>query len=296
VGGSADLAPSTETYLDGEGDILRHDLRGRNLHFGVREHGMGAIVNAMTIAGLRAYGATFFVFSDYMRGAIRLAALMRIPSTFVFTHDSIGVGEDGPTHQPIEHLASLRALPGLTTIRPADLNETYRAWRHAATVTDRPTLLVLTRQNLPVLEPAQIPDDAIERGAYVYQDPESPELILIGTGSEVSLCLDAADLLDREHGIQARVVSMPAWDRFAEQSQEYRDSVLPPHLTARVAVEMASPFGWERWVGNDGIVIGLDHFGASAPFAELRTRFGFTPEAVAQRAAALHAARATTPA
>ncbi len=284
LGGSADLAPSTETHLHAEGDFLRHQFGGRNLHFGVREHAMGAIVNAMTVAGLRAYGGTFFTFSDYMRGAIRLAAVMKIPSLFVFTHDSLGVGEDGPTHQPIEQLASLRAMPVLEVIRPADVNETFQAWHWAITRASVPTALVFSRQAVPGLDPDQIPADAIERGAYVYSDPSGePDLILIGTGTEVSLCLDAAALLS-EQGVVSRVVSMPSVDRFAAQPLEYRDSVLPPSLKRRVSVEIGSTYGWARWVGEQGLSIGVDRFGASAPFAEIAKHLGFTPEAVAQRA------------
>jgi transketolase len=283
LGGSADLAPSNETHLEGEGDYLRHQFDGRNLHFGVREHAMGAIVNGMTLCGLRAYGGTFLTFSDYMRGSIRLSALMEIPSLFVFTHDSIGLGEDGPTHQPIEQLAALRAMPNIEVIRPADVNESFQAWRWAVTRADQPSALVFTRQKLPVLDPERIPADAIERGAYVYADPDAePDLLMIGTGSEVSLCIDAAALL-AEDGIVARVVSMPSFERFAAQPADYRDAVLPPSLTARVSVEMGSSFGWDRWVGEQGVKIGIDSFGASGPIADLLAHFGFTPEAVAER-------------
>ncbi len=284
LGGSADLAPSTATNLNDFPSVLRHDYGGRNLHFGIREHAMGAIVNAMTIEGMRAYGATFLVFSDYMRGAIRMAALMEIPSIFVYTHDSIGVGEDGPTHQPIEHLASLRAMPNLEVIRPADINETFLAWHFLLGSQSEPAALVLSRQKLPVLDRERIPDDALVRGAYVYRDPEGgaePELILIGTGSEVSLCLAAADLLD---DVAVRVVSMPNFIRFGMQEREYRDSVLPPGLKARISVEAGSTLGWVRWVGDEGVSIGLDHFGASAPAGVIAEHFGLTPEAVAERA------------
>ena len=237
IGGSADLAPSTSTNLDDYPSILRHDFGGRNLHFGIREHAMGAIVNAMTIEGLRAYGATFLVFSDYMRGAIRMAAIMEIPSIFVFTHDSIGVGEDGPTHQPIEHLASLRAMPNLEVIRPADVNETFLAWHWLLGAISVPTALMLSRQKLPVLDRDSVPEDAIERGAYVLRDAEGePDLILIGTGSEVSLCLEAADQLSGD-GTAVRVVSMPSTTRFLKQEQAYRDEVLPPAVTSRLSVE-----------------------------------------------------------
>jgi transketolase len=284
LGGAADLAPSTATQLDGEPSVTRHAFRGRNLHFGVREHAMGAIVNALAIEGLRAYGATFLTFSDYMRAAIRLSALMQIPSIFVFTHDSILMGEDGPTHQPIEQLAALRAIPNLEVIRPADYRETFLAWHWLLGRSSVPTALVLTRQKIPVLDPAAIPDDAVERGAYVHREPDGdPELILIGTGSEVSLSLDAADLL-ADDGIAARVVSMPSSERFAAQSAEYRDSVLPPSITARLSVEAASPFGWARWVGDRGASMAIDRFGASAPGPVVAEHFGFTPVTVAARA------------
>jgi transketolase len=232
---------------------------------------------------MRAYGATFLVFSDYMRGAIRMAALMEIPSIFVYTHDSIGVGEDGPTHQPIEHLASLRAMPNLEVIRPADINETFLAWHFLLGSQSEPTALVLSRQKLPVLNRDEIPDDAVERGAYVLRDTGEgdPDLILIGTGSEVSLCLDAADKLD---GVNVRVVSMPNFIRFGKQEKEYRDSVLPPAVKARISVEAGSTLGWVRWVGDEGESIGLDHFGASAPAPVIAEHFGLTPDAVAERA------------
>jgi len=285
LGGAADLAPSTATHLEGYPDVLRHDFGGRNFHFGVREHAMGAIVNALTIEGMRAYGATFLVFSDYMRGAIRMAALMEIPSIFVYTHDSIGVGEDGPTHQPIEHLASLRAMPNLELIRPADVNEAFLAWHWLLGSSSVPTALILSRQKLPVMDRARIPNDAIERGAYVYADSDGdPELILIGTGSEVSLCLAAAELLE---GVAVRVVSMPSTSRFKQQDRAYRDSILPPGVRARMSVEFGSTLGWVRWVGDEGESVGIDHFGASAPFAEIAEHFGLTPAAVAERARAL---------
>ncbi len=286
IGGAADLAPSTATNLDEFASVRRHDFGGRNLHFGIREHAMGAIVNAMTIEGLRAFGATFLVFSDYMRGAIRLAAIMEIPSIFVYTHDSIGVGEDGPTHQPIEQLAALRAMPNLEVIRPADANETVRAW-HWLLGSDRsPTALALSRQKLPILDPAAIPEDAIEKGAYVLRDPDGgadPELILIGTGSEVSLCLEAADLLGGD-GTAVRVVSMPSTTRFAKQEQSYRDAVLPPGVTARLSVEAGTTFGWSRWVGDRGYAVGIDHFGASAPAPDVYKGFHLTAEDVAGHA------------
>src|SRR5215212_287911 len=288
IGGSADLAPSTLTLIDGGGSVEAGEYGGRNLHFGIREHGMGAIVNGLTLMGLRAYGSGFLIFSDYMKGAIRLAAIMRIPSTFVFTHDSIGVGEDGPTHQPIEQLVTLRATPNLDLVRPAGYNETALAWRHALRQTDRPTALALSRQGLPVWDPAAVPDDAIERGAYVLHDSDGgdPELILMASGSELHVANDARLLLEPE-GIRIRLVSMPCLDRFAEQDRSYRDEVLPPSVHARVAVEAASPIGWHRWVGDDGDVVAMEGFGASAPAKVLYQHFGFTGEAVAERARAV---------
>jgi transketolase len=288
VGGSADLAPSTLTLIDGGGSVEAGTYEGRNLHFGIREHAMGAIVNGLVLMGLRAYGAGFLIFSDYMKGSIRLAAIMRIPSTFVFTHDSIGVGEDGPTHQPIEQLVALRATPNLDVVRPAGFNETALAWRHALRQTDRPTALALSRQGLPVWDPAAVPDDAIERGAYVLADADGgePDLILMATGSEVHLANDAAKLLEAD-GIRVRLVSMPCLDRFAEQDPAYRDAVLPPSVRARVAVEAASPIGWHRWVGDLGDVVAMEGFGASAPAKVVYHHFGFTGEAIAARARAV---------
>jgi transketolase len=288
VGGSADLAPSTLTLIDGGGDVEAGEYGGRNLHFGIREHGMGAIVNGLVLSGFRAFGAGFLIFSDYMKGSIRLAAIMRIPSTFVFTHDSIGVGEDGPTHQPIEQLATLRATPNIDVVRPAGFNETALAWRHALRQTDRPTALALSRQGLPVWDPAAVPDDAIERGAYVLHDPAGgqPQLILMATGSEVHVANAAVALLEAD-GIRVRLVSMPCLDRFAEQDEGYRDSVLPPRVRARVAVEAASPLGWHRWVGDAGAVVAMEGFGASAPAKALYEHFGFTGEKVAERARAV---------
>jgi transketolase len=286
VGGSADLAPSTLTLIDGGGDVERDDFDGRNLHFGIREHGMGAIVNGLVLHGLRAFGAGFLIFSDYMKGSIRLAAVMRIPSVFVFTHDSIGLGEDGPTHQPIEQLATLRATPNLDVVRPAGFNETALAWRFALSQTDRPTVFALSRQGLPVWDPTGVPADAIGRGAYVLHDVEDPELILMGSGSEVHIADEARKLLEAD-GLRVRLVSMPCLDRFAEQDEAYRDSVLPPSVRARVAVEAASPLGWHRWVGDDGDVVAMEGFGASAPAKVLYAHFGFTGEAVAERARAV---------
>jgi transketolase len=288
VGGSADLAPSTLTLIDGGGDVEAGEYGGRNLHFGIREHAMGAIVNGLVLMGLRAFGAGFLIFSDYMKGSIRLAAIMRIPSTFVFTHDSIGVGEDGPTHQPIEQLVTLRATPNLDVVRPAGYNETALAWRHALRQTNRPTALALSRQGLPVWDPSAVPDDAIERGAYVLHESDGGEaqLILMASGSEVHIANDARKLLEAD-GIRVRLVSMPCLDRFAEQDRSYRDEVLPPSVHARVAVEAASPIGWHRWVGDDGDVVAMEGFGASAPAKVLYQHFGFTGEAVAERARAV---------
>ncbi len=290
VGGSADLAPSTLTTIDGADSVEKGAYSGRNLHFGIREHAMGAIVNGMTLHYLRAYGSTFFTFNDYMRGSVRLAALMGCPSIFVYTHDSIGLGEDGPTHQPIEQLAGLRAMPGLSVIRPAGANEVALAWRHALASTDHPSALVLSRQGIPTWNPAAIPDDAIERGAYVLRDsfrePEPPDLILISTGTEVHICTRAADLLEAD-GIATRVVSMPCMTHFEAQDAAYRDQVLPPSCRARVSLEAASTFGWHRWVGDAGETIGMHSFGASAPAGALYKHFGFTPERVAETGSAV---------
>src|SRR4051794_37768865 len=289
VGGSADLAPSTLTLIKDAGGVEKGQYdHGRNLPFGIREHGMGAIVNGLVLSGFRAYGATFLIFSDYMKGAIRLAALMRIPSIFVFTHDSIGLGEDGPTHQPIEQLVTLRATATLDVVRPAGYNETGLAWRFALRQTDRPTVLALSRQGLPVWDPAGVPDDAIERGAYVLRETAGgdPQVILMGTGSEVHIADEAAKLLEAD-GVRVRLVSMPCVDRFAAQDQDYRDEVLPPAVRARVAVEAASPLGWHRWVGDAGDVVAMEGFGASAPAKQLYEHFGFTGENVAVRARAV---------
>ncbi len=284
VGGSADLATSTNTDIADGGDVEKRAYGGRNLRFGVREHGMAAIVNGLGLHGFRAYGATFLTFSDYMRGAVRLSALMKLPSIWVWTHDSIGLGEDGPTHQPVEHLAALRAIPRLNVIRPADANETALGWRFALRSLEAPTAFALSRQNLPIIDPASIPDDAIERGAYVLRDffesrPPEPELILIGTGSEVSLCVEAADQLD---GVRVRVVSMPCMDTFTEASREYQDQVLPPSCRARIAVEAASPLGWDKWIGPDGAFVGMRTFGESGPAKDVYEHFGITASRVAE--------------
>jgi transketolase len=287
IGGAADLAPSTLTLIDGGGNVERGAYGERNLHFGIREHSMGAIVNGLTLSGLRGYGATFLIFSDYMKGAIRLAALMELPSIFCFTHDSIGVGEDGPTHQPIEQLAALRATPNINVVRPADAHETALAWSFALRATETPTVLALSRQGLIVLDPELIPDDAIDRGAYILRDSDdAPAVVLIGTGSEVSLCLTAADQLAAD-GIATRVVSMPCMDRFERQPVGERERVLGAPGTPRIAVEAASPFGWDRWTGERGAVIGMRTFGASAPEADVYAHFGITAAAIVEQAHAL---------
>ena len=268
--------------------MTREDYSGRNVHYGVREHAMGAMVNGLVLHGFRAFGSTFFNFLDYMKPSVRLASIMHIPTMHVYTHDSIGLGEDGPTHQPVEQLATLRAQPNIYCVRPADANETARAWKFALMQTETPIALVLSRQGLPIQSPDDVPDDAIHRGAYVLRDASNGEadLILIGTGSEVHICLGAADLLE-EDGISTRVVSAPCLDAFAEQDDAYRDSVLPPDVRARVSVEAASPLGWSTWVGQDGDSIGMTTFGASAPQPALYEHFGFTPEKVAERARAV---------
>lgn len=281
VGGSADLYPSNKTYLSAYPSVKRGDYGGRNLHFGVREHAMGSLLNGLALhGGLRPYGGTFLVFCDYMRPPIRLAALMRLPVLYVFTHDSIFVGEDGPTHQPVEQLASLRAIPGLTVFRPADANETAAAWKAALENRDGPVALLLTRQGLPVLEHADA--KGVARGGYVLSDAADAQALLIATGSEVDVALQAQKLLAQE-GIATRVVSMPSWERFEQQSQAYRDQVLPPPITARVAIEAGLPMGWERYVGPGGQVIGMTRFGASAPYKVLAEKFGFTAQTVVAR-------------
>ena len=277
LGGSADLAPSNKTKLDGEAALGPFTPGGRNLHFGVREHAMGSIVNGLGLVGLRAYGATFLVFSDYMRPPIRLAALMELPIFHVFTHDSIGVGEDGPTHQPVEHLLALRAIPGLITLRPADANEVAEAYRVIMGLKHQPAVLALSRQPLPTLDRSRYaPASGLAKGAYVLADCEgTPDLILIGTGSEVQLCVGAYETLTGE-GAKVRVVSMPSWELFERQDEAYRESVLPPAVTARVAVEQASVIGWDRYAGSAGTILGMHTFGSSAPIKDLQTKFGFT--------------------
>jgi transketolase len=288
LGGAADLAPSTKTRLtfEGAGDSRADNPAGRNMHFGVREHTMGAIVNGLSLSKIRPFGSTFLIFSDYMRPAIRLSALMEVPAIFIYTHDSIGVGEDGPTHQPVEQLASLRAIPGLMTLRPADANEVVEAWRVIMQLRHEPVALVLTRQPLPTVDRSKVASaSGVARGAYVLADSPGgpPQVLLLATGSEVSLCLGAMDLLARD-GIRARVVSMPSWELFEKQPQDYREDVLPPKVTARVSVEQAGTLGWSRYVGPNGICLGMKTFGASAPLQQLQQKFGFTAERVAAAA------------
>jgi len=284
LGGSADLGPSNKTTLtySGAGDFQANDRGGKNLHFGIREHAMAATVNGLALSKLRPFGATFFIFSDYARPAIRLAALMELPSLFIFTHDAMGDGEDGPTHQPIEHLISLRAIPGLITLRPGDANEVVEAYRYIVQLRNQPTVLALSRQPLPTLDRSKYaPASGVAKGAYVLADCPggNPEVIIIASGSEVSLAVEAHEKLLSE-GIRSRVVSMPSWEIFEKQPRAYRESVLPPNITARVAVEQASTFGWERYVGTTGQVVGMNTFGASAPLKELQRKFGFEPDHV----------------
>jgi transketolase len=288
LGGSADLAPSNKTTLkyEGAGSFQSGSPSGKNLHFGIREHSMAAIVNGLSLSKMRAFGATFFIFSDYARPAIRLSALMELPTILVFTHDAMGDGEDGPTHQPVEHLASLRAIPGLVTLRPGDANEVVEAYRYVMQLRHQPAALVLSRQPLTTLDRRTYASAAgVARGAYVVADPPrgNPEVILIASGSELSLAVEAHEKLLAE-GIRSRVVSMPSWDIFDHQTPEYRDSVLPPAVKARVAVEQASTFGWERYVGSSGRIIGMTTFGASAPLKALQKKFGFEPDRVAAAA------------
>ena len=280
VGGSADLAPSTRTYMEGQGSIAPRAFQGRNLHFGVREHGMGAILNGMALhGGLRVYGATFFVFTDYFKPAIRLACMMKLPVIYVLTHDSFYVGEDGPTHQPVEHIASLRLLPSITVLRPADPTETGAAWIAALKNTSGPTAILLTRQNMPVLDRTQFPKaNKLEQGAYVlWQSAKGrPQLILIATGSEVALALEAARELAKDSALIVRVVSMPSWELFEQQPEKIKRSVLPPYCKKRLVIEAGSSMGWEKYAGAQGRIHGLDHFGASAPYKVLAQEFGFT--------------------
>jgi transketolase len=288
LGGSADLAPSTKTRLNFEfaGDFqapgTAGDYRGRNFHYGVREHAMCAISNGLSLSNLRPFAASFLVFSDYCRGALRLAAMMQIPVITIWSHDSINMGEDGPTHQPVEQLASMRAMPGMMVLRPADANEVVEAWRVIMQIKDRPVCLVLTRQALATLDRTRYASaNGVARGAYVlaYAQKLRPDVLLLATGSEVALCIAAYEQLKTE-GIDARVISMPSWELFENQDQAYRDSVLPPEVTARVAVEAASSFGWERYTGFGGAIIGLHTFGISAPMKTVMQHFGFEPAQV----------------
>ena len=288
IGGSADLAPSTKTLIAGESDFESGNYGGRNFHFGIREHAMGAILNGMVLSKVRAFGATFLIFSDYMRPAIRLSALMDLPVIYVFTHDSIGLGEDGPTHQPIEQLMSLRMIPRLVVIRPADANETAEAWRVAMRQKKHPVALVFTRQAVPTVDRARYASaEGLQRGAYVLANsPGETQVILMGSGSEVQLCLAAHEQLAAE-GIRSRVVSMPSWELFRQQTQDYQDSVLPPQIGARVAVEAGTGLGWSEYVGPKGRVIARSDFGASAPIKDLLMHFGFTADRVAEEARSL---------
>ena len=295
IGGSADLGPSTKTRItqDGAGDFSAENYAGRNFHFGIREHAMGAILNGMSLVKLRPFGSGFFIFVDYMRGSLRLSALMELPVIYVFTHDSIGVGEDGPTHQPIEHLAHMRAIPGLIVLRPADANEVREAWKVILQMHHEPAALILTRQAVPTIDRTKYtPASGLARGAYVLADCDNstPDVILIGTGSEVSLCLEAYEQLTRE-GIKARVISMPSWELFDDQDQSYRESVLPPAIKARVSVEEASDFGWAKYTGAEGHNVCIESFGASAPLKQLMKKFGFNADhivAAAKRQIAKH--------
>lgn len=286
IGGSADLESSTFTHLDGQGIFSPADYCGKNIYFGVREFAMGTAINGMTLhGGVKAYGSTFFVFSDYLRPSIRLAALMNVPSIFIFTHDSIAVGEDGPTHQPVEHLLSLRAIPNLTIIRPADANETIAAWRYAITNSEGPVCVVLSRQNLPIcFNTAESSGDGVAHGAYVLSEPPlgEPTGIIIASGSEVHLALDAQKSLAAE-GIQVRVVSMPSWELFEKQTGGYRNSVIPRTIKAKLAIEMGRSLGWERYVGEDGAVMGIDTFGLSGNAQTVTAYYGFTADEICQR-------------
>jgi transketolase len=285
LGGACDLTPSTKTRLtfDGAGDFSPDNRAGRNLHFGVREHAAAAIANGLSLSKIRPFQSGFLIFSDFQRGAVRLSALMELPVLHIFTHDSIGVGEDGPTHQPVEHIASLRAIPGMIDFRPGDANEIAEAWRTIMPLRHEPVALILSRQALPTLDRSRFaPASGVARGGYVLADPPDgrpPELILIATGSELALAVQAYDALTTD-GVAARVVSLPSWELFDEQDKAYRDEVLPPPIRARVAIEQASSFGWDRWVGSDGAIVAMSTFGASAPIKALQSKFGFTPEAI----------------
>jgi transketolase len=272
--------------FEGAGNFQADNYGGRNLHFGIREHAMAAIVNGLSLSKVRAFGATFFIFSDYARPAIRLSALMELPAVFVFTHEAMGDGEDGPTHQPVEHLVSLRAIPGLITIRPADANEVVEAYRYVMQLRHQPAALALSRQPLPTLDRRKYaPAAGLAQGAYILADSPSgdPDIILIASGSEVSIAVDAHEKLITE-GVRSRVVSMPSWEIFDQQPKEYRESVLPPKVAARISVEQGSTLGWERYVGPSGQMIGMKTFGASAPLKELQTKFGFEPGRIVEAA------------
>lgn len=289
IGGAADLAPSTKSRLtfDGAGDFTSEDYSGRNFHFGVREHAMSAVINGMSLSKVRPYGSGFLIFSDYSRPAIRLSAIMEIPTIHIFTHDSIGVGEDGPTHQPIEHLASFRSIPNLMVFRPGDANEVAEVWRHVVTLKHEPALIVLSRQPLPTLDQSKYGSaEGVHRGAYVLADSSNgakPDVLLLATGSEIALCIDACEKLLAE-GVKARVVSMPCWELFEQQSDEYKESVIPSDVMARVAVEKAARFGWQRYTMSTNQIIGMRSFGASAPLKELTKKFGFTVENIVETA------------
>jgi transketolase len=287
MGGSGDLAPSNKTFINGSPEFQKESYEGRNVRFGVREHAMGAILNGLYLHhGIRPYGGTFLVFADYMRPAIRMASLMKLPVIYIFTHDSIAVGEDGPTHQPVEHLAALRAIPNLTVIRPADANETVEAWKMAVSRCDGPSALVLSRQKLPVLDPS-ITRGKLIRGGYVVADGNGvPELILIATGAEVHLALKAGEVL-KKRGVAVRVVNLPSWELFERAGADYRRTVLPPEVKARLAIEAGVGMGWERYVGEGGAVVSIEHFGASAPGGVLMEKFGFTVDNVVQKALAM---------
>jgi len=286
MGGSADLAPSNKTYLDCSTVFQKESCEGRNIRFGVREHAMGGIMSGMYLhSGVRPYGGTFLVFADYMRSAIRMASLMKLPLIYVFTHDSVAVGEDGPTHQPVEHIASLRAIPGLNVVRPADANETAFAWKQALKTLDSPTALILSRQKLPTLDVSQ-QDGEFEYGAYIVKKIETPDMILIGTGSEVHICVQAADILEKEHNIKASVVSMPSWELFEKSPDSYKQKILPSDITRRVVVEAGISMGWEKYAGQGGKIIAIDKFGASAPGGTVLQEYGFSVDNIVDKALA----------
>ena len=281
IGGSADLAGSNKSLINAEsaGHFSSSNFAGRNFHFGIREHAMASMCNGMSLAGIRAYCATFFVFTDYLRPAMRLSGLMHQPVLYILTHDSIGLGEDGPTHQPVEHLAACRAIPNLLVMRPADVNEVSMCYAAAISQTRRPTALVLSRQSMPTMDFKDCNIENAKRGGYIVKDCDNPQVILMGTGSELMICMQAAEEL-ASHGTQARVVSIPCWELFDEQTQEYRNSVLPPEITSRVAVEAGLKMGWEKYLGGTGRFIGMNSFGASAPSDELYEHFGITVDNV----------------